>query len=80
MEIPWYHFVLLSRSLLLNHMVKEHGFNVGLPDNIVHCDEFLDTLQAKLDRYVQRRQCWNRTFVRGPRSWGPPSDHRQSLH
>ncbi|XP_048863325.1 zinc finger protein 277 isoform X3 [Brienomyrus brachyistius] len=38
-----------NRALLLNHMAKEHGFNVGLPDNVVHCDEFLDTLQAKLD-------------------------------
>ncbi|XP_036376116.1 zinc finger protein 277 [Megalops cyprinoides] len=38
-----------NRSLLLNHMAKEHSFNVGLPDNIVYCAEFLNTLQAKLD-------------------------------
>ncbi|KAG7454719.1 hypothetical protein MATL_G00262740 [Megalops atlanticus] len=38
-----------NRSLLLNHMAKEHSFNVGLPDNIVYCTEFLNTLQAKLD-------------------------------
>ncbi|MBN3298373.1 ZN277 protein, partial [Amia calva] len=38
-----------NRSLLLNHMAKEHGFNVGLPDNIVYSEEFLDTLQGKLD-------------------------------
>uniref|UniRef100_A0A8C9T178 Zinc finger protein 277 n=1 Tax=Scleropages formosus TaxID=113540 RepID=A0A8C9T178_SCLFO len=38
-----------NRSLLLNHMAKEHACNVGLPDNIVYCDEFLDTLEKKLD-------------------------------
>ncbi|XP_033880952.1 zinc finger protein 277 [Acipenser ruthenus] len=38
-----------NRSLLLNHMAIEHGFNMGLPDNIVYCTEFLDTLQRKLD-------------------------------
>ncbi|XP_040266990.1 zinc finger protein 277 isoform X1 [Bufo bufo] len=38
-----------NRSVLFNHMNEEHSFNVGLPDNIVHCNEFLDTLQKKLD-------------------------------
>ncbi|XP_069484014.1 zinc finger protein 277 isoform X2 [Ambystoma mexicanum] len=38
-----------NRSLLYNHMNKEHAFNVGLPDNIVYCNEFLDALQKKLD-------------------------------
>ncbi|KAM4573564.1 zinc finger protein 277 [Odontesthes bonariensis] len=38
-----------NRSSLLNHMAKEHSFNIGLPDNIVYCNEFLDTLQNKLD-------------------------------
>ncbi|KAJ8249787.1 hypothetical protein COCON_G00230030 [Conger conger] len=38
-----------NRSLLLNHMAKEHSFNVGLPDNIVYCSDFLNALQAKLD-------------------------------
>ncbi|XP_039769277.1 zinc finger protein 277 isoform X2 [Ornithorhynchus anatinus] len=39
-----------NRSVLLNHMAREHDFNMGLPDNIVHCREFLATLQEKLDR------------------------------
>ncbi|XP_006810291.1 zinc finger protein 277-like [Neolamprologus brichardi] len=39
----------VSRSSLLNHMAREHSFSIGLPDNIVYCSEFLDTLQDKLD-------------------------------
>ncbi|XP_027430226.1 zinc finger protein 277 isoform X3 [Zalophus californianus] len=39
----------LPRSVLLNHMAREHAFNIGLPDNIVNCNEFLCTLQKKLD-------------------------------
>uniref|UniRef100_A0A3P8TNK5 Zinc finger protein 277 n=1 Tax=Amphiprion percula TaxID=161767 RepID=A0A3P8TNK5_AMPPE len=38
-----------NRSFLLNHMAREHSFSIGLPDNIVYCNEFLDTLQSKLD-------------------------------
>ncbi|XP_072519560.1 zinc finger protein 277 [Salminus brasiliensis] len=38
-----------NRSLLLNHMAREHSFSIGLPDNIVYCTEFLDTLERKLD-------------------------------
>ncbi|XP_051918209.1 zinc finger protein 277 [Hippocampus zosterae] len=38
-----------NRSDLLNHMAHEHAFSVGLPDNIVYCDELLDTLQSKVD-------------------------------
>ncbi|XP_077026382.1 zinc finger protein 277 isoform X2 [Tamandua tetradactyla] len=38
-----------NRSVLLNHMAREHAFNIGLPDNIVNCNEFLRTLQKKLD-------------------------------
>ncbi|XP_053174879.1 zinc finger protein 277 [Scomber japonicus] len=38
-----------NRSSLLNHMAREHSFSIGLPDNIVYCDDFLDTLQSKLD-------------------------------
>ncbi|XP_066489942.1 zinc finger protein 277 isoform X2 [Tiliqua scincoides] len=38
-----------NRSVLLNHMAHDHAFNVGLPDNIVNCKEFLDVLQKKLD-------------------------------
>ncbi|XP_013406109.1 zinc finger protein 277-like, partial [Lingula anatina] len=36
-------------SELFNHMNSEHNFNVGLPDNLVNTDEFLDLLQEKLD-------------------------------
>uniref|UniRef100_A0A672F3X8 Zinc finger protein 277 n=1 Tax=Salarias fasciatus TaxID=181472 RepID=A0A672F3X8_SALFA len=38
-----------NRSSMLNHMAREHSFSIGLPDNIVYCDQFLDTLQDKLD-------------------------------
>ncbi|KAM9384406.1 zinc finger protein 277 [Pholidichthys leucotaenia] len=38
-----------NRSTLLNHMAREHLFSIGLPDNIVYCNEFLDVLQDKLD-------------------------------
>lgn len=34
-------------------MAREHAFNIGLPDNIVNCYEFLAVLQGKLDKYVQ---------------------------
>ncbi|KAG5830747.1 hypothetical protein ANANG_G00313880 [Anguilla anguilla] len=49
-----------NRSLLLNHMAREHSFNVGLPDNIVYCSEFLSALQSKLDS-LQCLYC-ERTF------------------
>ncbi|XP_069048508.1 zinc finger protein 277 isoform X1 [Lepisosteus oculatus] len=49
-----------NRSFLLNHMAKEHDFNMGLPDNIVFCEQFLDTLQRKLDN-LQCLYC-ERTF------------------
>ncbi|KAI5105428.1 zinc finger protein 277 [Silurus meridionalis] len=38
-----------NRSVLLNHMAREHSFSIGLPDNIVYCTQFLDTLEKKLD-------------------------------
>ncbi|XP_075996880.1 zinc finger protein 277 [Genypterus blacodes] len=38
-----------NRSSLLNHMAREHSFSIGLPDNIVYCNHFLDVLQSKLD-------------------------------
>ncbi|KAM3832352.1 zinc finger protein 277 isoform 1-T1 [Vipera latastei] len=40
-----------NRSVLLNHMTKDHAFNIGLPDNIVNCKEFLDVLQKKIDSF-----------------------------
>lgn len=38
-----------NRAILLNHMAKDHAFNIGLPDNIVYCNEFLDLVQKKVD-------------------------------
>ncbi|EDO49813.1 predicted protein, partial [Nematostella vectensis] len=38
-----------NRSQLLSHMAEDHGFNVGLPDNLVHINEFLDLLEEKLE-------------------------------
>ncbi|XP_072915562.1 zinc finger protein 277 isoform X1 [Hemitrygon akajei] len=38
-----------NRAALFNHMAKDHAFNVGLPDNIVYCNEFLDLVQKKMD-------------------------------
>ncbi|XP_078272820.1 zinc finger protein 277 isoform X2 [Rhinoraja longicauda] len=38
-----------NRAVLLNHMAKDHAFNMGLPDNIVYCNEFLDLVQKKVD-------------------------------
>lgn len=35
-------------------MAREHSFSIGLPDNIVYCSEFLDTLQDRLDKYAHR--------------------------
>ncbi|TPX66999.1 hypothetical protein SpCBS45565_g04114 [Spizellomyces sp. 'palustris'] len=37
-----------SRTLLFRHMFSEHGFNIGLPDNLVEVSAFLETLQTKL--------------------------------
>ncbi|XP_027058235.1 zinc finger protein 277-like [Pocillopora damicornis] len=37
-----------NRSSLFTHMASDHGFNVGLPDNLVNVNEFLDTLETKL--------------------------------
>lgn len=42
----------VTRSSLLNHMAREHSFSIGLPDNIVYCKQFLETLQSKLDEWV----------------------------
>ncbi|KAG0320463.1 hypothetical protein BGZ99_004495 [Dissophora globulifera] len=37
-----------NRSILFKHMFAEHNFNIGLPDNLVNVNEFLDMLEAKL--------------------------------
>ena len=33
-------------------MFSEHNFNIGLPDNLVNVNEFLDLLESKLIKYV----------------------------
>eukprot|EP01135_Chromosphaera_perkinsii_P011590 Nk52_evm29s2449 gene=Nk52_evmTU29s2449 len=38
-----------NRKHLFDHMIEAHGFNIGLPDNLVYVDEFLDILSGKLD-------------------------------
>ncbi|KAG0046897.1 hypothetical protein BGZ83_007947 [Gryganskiella cystojenkinii] len=37
-----------NRTILFKHMFAEHNFNIGLPDNLVNVNEFLDMLEAKL--------------------------------
>lgn len=38
-----------NRAEMFDHMTHGHGFSIGLPDNLVYTDEFLDDLQGKLD-------------------------------
>lgn len=38
-----------NRTSLFSHMTASHGFNVGLPDNLVNVNEFLDLLEEKLN-------------------------------
>ncbi|KAI8925209.1 hypothetical protein BC831DRAFT_401417 [Entophlyctis helioformis] len=40
--------VLSNRADLFQHMFEEHSFSIGLPDNLVHVGDFLDTLQRHL--------------------------------
>ncbi|KAF9417655.1 hypothetical protein BGZ94_009916 [Podila epigama] len=37
-----------NRTILFKHMFAEHNFNIGLPDNLVNVNEFLDMLETKL--------------------------------
>ncbi|GAB5592801.1 hypothetical protein Unana1_07701 [Umbelopsis nana] len=37
-----------NRAALFKHMFSEHNFNIGLPDNLVNVNEFLDMLESKL--------------------------------
>ncbi|KAI7901828.1 uncharacterized protein BX663DRAFT_512541 [Cokeromyces recurvatus] len=39
-----------NRTTLFKHMFSEHNFNIGLPDNLVYVNEFLDTLEGKLSK------------------------------
>lgn len=38
-----------NRTSLFRHMFSEHGFNIGLPDNLVNVEEFLTKLEDKLN-------------------------------
>lgn len=38
-----------QRHLLFEHMIADHAFNIGNPDNIVHVNELLDVLAEKLN-------------------------------
>lgn len=37
-----------DRTTLFTHMFNVHKFNIGLPDNLVHLNELIDLLQAKI--------------------------------
>jgi hypothetical protein len=39
-----------NRSNILNHLLFEHNFNIGLADNIVYFDEFYEKLSARFER------------------------------
>jgi len=41
-----------NRSKLFQHMAKDHAFNVGNPDNIVHAGDFIDMMKSKLDKFT----------------------------
>ncbi|KAJ3094708.1 hypothetical protein HDU96_001518, partial [Phlyctochytrium bullatum] len=41
-----------DRATLFRHMFSEHGFNIGLPDNLVEVQEFLEILHGKLAKFV----------------------------
>lgn len=40
-----------NRSNLINHMSKEHNFNIGNPDNIVYFEEFYLKLKSRFDKF-----------------------------
>eukprot|EP01134_Creolimax_fragrantissima_P001404 CFRG1404T1 len=53
-----------NRRDLFQHMLDSHFFNVGLPDNVVFADEFLNHLQAVLEN-LQCLSC-EKTFKSQP--------------
>ncbi|KAI9030667.1 hypothetical protein CLU79DRAFT_694655 [Phycomyces nitens] len=50
-----------NRQALFKHMFSEHNFNIGLPDNLVNVNEFLDMLENKLS-HLQCLYC-EKTFT-----------------
>ncbi|KAI7854781.1 hypothetical protein BDC45DRAFT_535353 [Circinella umbellata] len=53
-----------NRTVLFKHMFSEHNFNIGLPDNLVNVNEFLDLLESKLIK-LQCLYC-EKTFTSAP--------------
>ncbi|KAJ2852073.1 hypothetical protein IWW36_000652 [Coemansia brasiliensis] len=41
--------VCADRAELFRHGYREHSFNIGLPDNLVHVNEFLEILEGRLN-------------------------------
>lgn len=41
-----------DRKAYFQHMFDIHGFNIGLPDNLVNVHTLLDILDAKIREYV----------------------------
>jgi hypothetical protein len=39
-----------NRAVLFRHMFNEHSFNIGLPDNLVETNEFLNLLDTKMSK------------------------------
>ncbi|KAF1623406.1 hypothetical protein FQV09_0001534, partial [Eudyptes chrysolophus] len=66
-----------NRSVLLNHMAREHAFNIGLPDNIVNCYEFLAVLQEKLDNLWCLLEAIKKQMTVLKLSYSQPKEQRQ---
>jgi len=41
-----------NRSLLFDHLTKDHHLRIGRPDNIINCDGLLDLIQSKVDGLI----------------------------
>lgn len=39
-----------DRNDLFLHMFQIHSFNIGLPDNLINLNQFLDILQSKIEK------------------------------
>ncbi|CAG5136307.1 unnamed protein product, partial [Candidula unifasciata] len=41
-----------NRAVLFDHLLRDHTFHVGQPDNLVYTDELFDLIQSKLDNQL----------------------------
>ncbi|XP_059142564.1 zinc finger protein 277-like [Physella acuta] len=41
-----------NRAVLFDHLLRDHTFHMGQPDNLVFTDELFDLIQAKLDNQL----------------------------